>query len=147
MLADYLGNLARDGHLFRLDVPSWLHIDKEQKQQTLELVRVKSDIEPFAEKFILASLGHKYRDWKAKQRRENVIPGATPEQLLAAAAEKLKKSYNPSRKLHVQVTHSMPPQKIEVFKSMENWAEKNILVHLKPVEKSWQPQDFLPDPA
>lgn len=41
----------------------------------------------------------------------------------------------------------MPPQKIEIFKSMENWAEQNILVHLKPVEKSWQPQDFLPDPA
>ena len=41
----------------------------------------------------------------------------------------------------------MPPQKIEIFKSMENWAEQNILIHLKPVEKCWQPQDFLPDPA
>ncbi|KAH9727076.1 Stearoyl-(acyl-carrier-protein) 9-desaturase 7 [Citrus sinensis] len=49
--------------------------------------------------------------------------------------------------VHVQVTHSMPPQKIEIFKSMEDWAENNILVHLKPVEKCWQPQDFLPDPA
>ncbi|KAF8398014.1 hypothetical protein HHK36_016940 [Tetracentron sinense] len=84
MLADYLGNLARDGHLFRLDVPSWLHIDKDRKQRALELVRIKFDIEPFAKKFILASFGHKYRDWKEKQRRENVIPGATSEQLLAA---------------------------------------------------------------
>ncbi|CAA2977692.1 stearoyl-[acyl-carrier- ] 9-desaturase, chloroplastic [Olea europaea subsp. europaea] len=41
----------------------------------------------------------------------------------------------------------MPPQKIEIFKSLENWAEQNLLVHLKPVEKSWQPQDLLPDPA
>ncbi|KAL6312957.1 hypothetical protein AAG906_024526 [Vitis piasezkii] len=56
-------------------------------------------------------------------------------------------SKSPSSEVHVQVTHSMPPQKIEIFKSMENWAEQNILVHLKPVEKSWQPQDFLPDPA
>jgi acyl-[acyl-carrier-protein] desaturase len=38
----------------------------------------------------------------------------------------------------------MPPEKIEIFKSMESWATKNILTHLKPVEKSWQPQDFLP---
>jgi|UniRef100_A0A2N9I5K7 acyl-[acyl-carrier-protein] desaturase len=53
----------------------------------------------------------------------------------------------PPREVHVQVTHSMPPQKIEIFKSMENWADQNILVHLKPVEKCWQPQDFLPDPA
>lgn len=25
--------------------------------------------------------------------------------------------------------------------------EENILIHLKPVEKCWQPQDFLPNPA
>lgn len=53
----------------------------------------------------------------------------------------------PPREVHVQVTHSMPPQKIEIFKSLEGWAEQNILVHLKQVEKCWQPQDFLPDPA
>lgn len=58
-----------------------------------------------------------------------------------------KKPYMPPREVHVQNTHSMPPQKIEIFKSLENWAEGNILVHLKPVEKCWQPQDFLPDPA
>ncbi|CAK9161690.1 unnamed protein product [Ilex paraguariensis] len=61
--------------------------------------------------------------------------------------ENLKKPFSPPREVHVQVTHSMPTQKIEIFKAMEDWAEQNILVHLKPVEKSWQPQDFLPDPA
>lgn len=39
----------------------------------------------------------------------------------------------------------MPPQKIDIFKSLEGWAEENILIHLKPVESCWQPQDFLPD--
>ncbi|KAK4788756.1 hypothetical protein SAY86_020075 [Trapa natans] len=58
-----------------------------------------------------------------------------------------RKPFMPPREVHVQVTHSMPPQKIEIFKSMEQWAEENILVHLKPVEKCWQPQDFLPDPV
>ncbi|KAK6146360.1 hypothetical protein DH2020_020229 [Rehmannia glutinosa] len=61
--------------------------------------------------------------------------------------ETVKKPFGPPREVHIQVTHSMPPQKIEIFKSMEDWAETNILVHLKPVEKCWQPQDFLPDPA
>ncbi|RVW69313.1 Stearoyl-[acyl-carrier-protein] 9-desaturase, chloroplastic [Vitis vinifera] len=56
-----------------------------------------------------------------------------------------KKTSSSPRK--VQVTHSMPPHKIEIFKSMENWVEENVLIHLKPVEKCWQPQDFLPDPA
>ncbi|XP_054812995.1 stearoyl-[acyl-carrier-protein] 9-desaturase, chloroplastic [Prosopis cineraria] len=61
--------------------------------------------------------------------------------------ENLKKPFMPPREVHVQVTHSMPPQKIEIFKSLEAWAEENILVHLKPVEKCWQPQDFLPEPS
>ncbi|KAM7486652.1 hypothetical protein LguiA_002661 [Lonicera macranthoides] len=61
--------------------------------------------------------------------------------------ENLKKPFSPPREVHVQVTHSMPSQKIEIFKSLEDWAEQNILVHLKPVEKCWQPQDFLPDPT
>ncbi|KAK6930467.1 Fatty acid desaturase, type 2 [Dillenia turbinata] len=61
--------------------------------------------------------------------------------------ESIKKPFTPPREVHVQVMHSMPPQKIEIFKSLEDWAEDNILVHLKPVEKCWQPQDFLPDPA
>ncbi|XP_058091216.1 stearoyl-[acyl-carrier-protein] 9-desaturase, chloroplastic-like [Magnolia sinica] len=46
----------------------------------------------------------------------------------------------------VRVRHSMPPEKIEIFKSMEEWATNNVLTHLRPVEKSWQPQDFLPHP-
>ncbi|KAG2696941.1 hypothetical protein I3760_07G083600 [Carya illinoinensis] len=61
-------------------------------------------------------------------------------------AENLKKPYCPPREVHIQVTHSMPTQKVEIFKSLEGWAEQNILVYLKPVEKCWQPQDFLPDP-
>ncbi|RWW23322.1 hypothetical protein GW17_00012433 [Ensete ventricosum] len=58
-----------------------------------------------------------------------------------------KKPFCPPREVHVQVTHSMPPQKVEMFRALEGWAENNILVHLKPVEKCWQPQDFLPDPS
>ncbi|GMJ08505.1 suppressor of SA insensitive 2, FATTY ACID BIOSYNTHESIS 2, lesion dwarf mimic 1 [Hibiscus trionum] len=61
--------------------------------------------------------------------------------------DNLKKPFMPPREVHVQVTHSMPPQKIEIFKSLEDWAENNILTYLKPVEKCWQPHDFLPDPT
>ncbi|KAH7858867.1 hypothetical protein Vadar_028913 [Vaccinium darrowii] len=71
--------------------------------------------------------------------------------VLRTASDKvdnLIKPFKPAREVHrVQVMHSMPPQKIEIFKNLENWADENILVHLKPVEKCWQPQDFLPDPV
>ncbi|OAY51846.1 stearoyl-[acyl-carrier-protein] 9-desaturase, chloroplastic [Manihot esculenta] len=65
-----------------------------------------------------------------------------------AAREKVnvKMSYRPAKEVHVQVTHSMPPQTIDILKSLEGWAEKNVLTLLKPVEKCWQPQDFLPEP-
>ncbi|XP_043718374.1 stearoyl-[acyl-carrier-protein] 9-desaturase 6, chloroplastic-like isoform X2 [Telopea speciosissima] len=43
------------------------------------------------------------------------------------------------------ITHSMPPEKKEVFKSLSGWAEETILPMLKPVEQSWQPHDFLPN--
>ncbi|KAK4747652.1 hypothetical protein SAY87_014238 [Trapa incisa] len=49
------------------------------------------------------------------------------------------------RSLKHQRTHSMPPEKIEIFRSLENWATGNILPFLKPVESCWQPQNFLPD--
>ncbi|XP_059630562.1 stearoyl-[acyl-carrier-protein] 9-desaturase 6, chloroplastic-like [Cornus florida] len=49
--------------------------------------------------------------------------------------------------LRPQVTHSMPPEKVEVFKSLENWATQCVLPLLKPVDHCWQPQDFLPDPS
>lgn len=46
-----------------------------------------------------------------------------------------------------QVTHSMPPEKVEVFKSLESWASQCILPLLKPIDQCWQPNDFLPDPS
>ncbi|OMO50147.1 Ribosomal protein L22/L17 [Corchorus capsularis] len=60
--------------------------------------------------------------------------------------EKKQATFRPAKEVGFQVTHSMPPEKIEIFKSMENRATKNVLVHLNQVEKSWQPQDFLPAP-
>lgn len=60
-------------------------------------------------------------------------------------AGKDKKPFTPPREVHSQVTHPLPPEKREIFTSLHGWAEDNILVLLKPVEKCWQPNDFLPD--
>ncbi|XP_047955596.1 stearoyl-[acyl-carrier-protein] 9-desaturase, chloroplastic-like [Salvia hispanica] len=83
------------------------------------------------------------------------VAGCRPPKFFMASAlpspskevETTKKPFREPREAHVRVTHSMPPHKIEIFKSIEGWAHDNILVHLKPVEKCLQPQDFLPDPA
>ena len=63
-----------------------------------------------------------------------------------ASVEANSSPYVP-QELHKQVTHSLPQEKVEIFKSLEGWAEAEILPFLKTVEKSWQPQDFLPEPS
>ncbi|XP_042501138.1 stearoyl-[acyl-carrier-protein] 9-desaturase 6, chloroplastic-like [Macadamia integrifolia] len=40
---------------------------------------------------------------------------------------------------------TLPPEKEAIIKSLNGWVEETILPLLKPVEKSWQPQDFLPN--
>jgi len=52
-----------------------------------------------------------------------------------------------AREVNVNVVRRMAPEKIEIFKSMEDWVKSDILTLLKPVEKAWQPQDFLPNPT
>ncbi|EFJ20425.1 hypothetical protein SELMODRAFT_418320 [Selaginella moellendorffii] len=46
-----------------------------------------------------------------------------------------------------QIMHWLSTEKIEMFKSLETWAEESILPFLRPVEKCWQPQDYLPEPS
>lgn len=60
---------------------------------------------------------------------------------------KAKRTFAPRRELNVQITHHMPPEKQEIFESLNGSAEENTLVFLKPVENCWQPSDFLPDPS
>jgi acyl-[acyl-carrier-protein] desaturase len=51
-----------------------------------------------------------------------------------------------AREANVNVIRPLLPQKnVEILDSMEDWVRCNILTLLKPVEKSWQPQDFLPN--
>ncbi|KAI3675836.1 hypothetical protein L1987_85432 [Smallanthus sonchifolius] len=46
---------------------------------------------------------------------------------------------------HHAITHSMPQEKLEVYKSLEPWVAESILPFLKPTDKCWQPNDFLPN--
>lgn len=48
--------------------------------------------------------------------------------------------------LNGQVLHSLTPERLEIIQSMDDFAAESVLPLLKPVDKCWQPQDFLPDP-
>ncbi len=45
-----------------------------------------------------------------------------------------------------QRAHSLHDEGMRVIQSMSGWAEHTLMQYLKPVERSWQPQDFLPEP-
>jgi acyl-[acyl-carrier-protein] desaturase len=45
-----------------------------------------------------------------------------------------------------QVSHSASREQVALLEGMGDFAEKEILPLLKPVDKCWQPQDYLPDP-
>ncbi|XP_058005508.1 stearoyl-[acyl-carrier-protein] 9-desaturase 5, chloroplastic isoform X2 [Hevea brasiliensis] len=79
-------------------------------------------------------------------KSSKILMASTSQSTATREKVNVERSYRPAKEVHFQITHSMPPQKIEIFKSLEGWAEKNLLTLLKPVEKSWQPQDFLPEP-
>ena len=44
-----------------------------------------------------------------------------------------------------QVLHSVSAHQLELVNSMEGYVESEVLSKLKPVEKCWQPADFLPE--
>ncbi|KAF3451052.1 hypothetical protein FNV43_RR07141 [Rhamnella rubrinervis] len=45
-----------------------------------------------------------------------------------------------------KVSTAVAEEKAEIWKSIEEWMKDNILPILKPIEKSWQPQELLPNP-
>ncbi|KAE8665114.1 desaturase [Hibiscus syriacus] len=79
---------------------------------------------------------------------KSMLKRSTGDHVLAGGreAESLERPFMAPKLVH-QASHTMPPHKIEIFKSLDYWARDNILIHLKQVDKCWQPKDFLPDPS
>ncbi len=46
-----------------------------------------------------------------------------------------------------QISHSLTKEREEVIQSMEGFMTDKVYKYLKPVDKCWQAQDYLPDPS
>ncbi|KAK9215723.1 hypothetical protein WN944_007729 [Citrus x changshan-huyou] len=93
----------------------------------------------------LSSFASKKLPYSQSHRRSIIrIRSSPPVLVCSTLGAKTNSSIGDHHRRDV-VTHSMAPEKVEIFKSLETWAEHNILIHLKPVDKSWQPTDFLPE--
>ena len=45
-----------------------------------------------------------------------------------------------------QVLHSIAKERLELVNSMEQYVTDRVIPLLKPVDKCWQPADYLPQP-
>ncbi|CAL5391736.1 unnamed protein product [Camellia sinensis] len=73
-LASRLGVLARDGNLMPLTYRTWSHVTKENKERIWREVKVNTDADESMKKFVLASVGKKWREWKARVKQMGYTP-------------------------------------------------------------------------
>ncbi|KAG6428069.1 hypothetical protein SASPL_112318 [Salvia splendens] len=63
-LCHFLGSIARSGNYCPIDIKSWHAIPKERKTEMLDIVKLRFHVPIIAEKWILESIGLKWRNWK-----------------------------------------------------------------------------------
>ncbi|XP_028116373.1 uncharacterized protein LOC114314123 [Camellia sinensis] len=73
-LASRLGVLARDGNLMPLTYRTWSHVPKENKERIWREVKFNTDADESMKKFVLASVGKKWREWKARVKQLGYTP-------------------------------------------------------------------------
>ncbi|CAL5415414.1 unnamed protein product [Camellia sinensis] len=73
-LASRLGVLARDGNLMPLTYRTWSHVPKENKERIWREVKIHTDADESMKKFVLASVGKKWREWKARVKQLGYTP-------------------------------------------------------------------------
>eukprot|EP00271_Cylindrocystis_brebissonii_P010125 TRINITY_DN2621_c0_g1_i1.p1 TRINITY_DN2621_c0_g1~~TRINITY_DN2621_c0_g1_i1.p1 ORF type:complete len:441 (-),score=109.27 TRINITY_DN2621_c0_g1_i1:1168-2490(-) len=91
-----------------------------------------------------------------KGRRANVVcmtatlPVRTVEEVSAmkpsVEAERKAAQKYPKKEKNEPIAHTIEPHRLEIVAALQPWAEETLLPMLKPVERSWQPQDYLPAP-
>ncbi|XP_041999819.1 uncharacterized protein LOC121749305 [Salvia splendens] len=63
-LCHFLGSIARSGNYCPIDIKSWHAIPKERKTEMIDIVKLRFHVPIIAEKWILESIGVKWRNWK-----------------------------------------------------------------------------------
>jgi Fatty acid desaturase len=89
-----------------------------------------------------------------QSRRIHVQAARAHKRSIRARAAAVEQQHAPAKPpgpviLNGQVLHSIEPHRLDVIRSMETegWVERELTKMLKPVAKSWQPADYLPDGA
>ncbi|CAL5025522.1 unnamed protein product [Urochloa decumbens] len=82
-LSSFLGMLARDGILAPLSHLDWKSVPKKNKDAMCHIVKLKFDIAPVSESWIVKSLGKLWKSWKSKLKQKHFDTHETEEERLA----------------------------------------------------------------
>ncbi|KAL7235752.1 hypothetical protein ACSBR1_019106 [Camellia fascicularis] len=88
-LVNFLGTMARNGHLAPLNYVDWRAFPDENKEKMWQQVQEKFDIDPNSESWVLKSIGNKWKNWKALLKANHYNPHATDEERLADRDERV----------------------------------------------------------
>ncbi|GAV90211.1 Bromodomain domain-containing protein/Transposase_24 domain-containing protein, partial [Cephalotus follicularis] len=81
-LSNFLGTIARDGHMAPLTFNHWRAMPVAKKEDMWQYFQTKFDVEPSCKKWVLKSLGTKWKNWKAELKASHYYPHKTDEERL-----------------------------------------------------------------
>ncbi|CAN6229487.1 unnamed protein product [Urochloa humidicola] len=82
-LSSFLGILARDGILAPLSHLDWKSVPKKNKDVMCHIVKLKFDIAPVRESWIVKNIGKLWKSWKSKLKQKHFDTHETEEERLA----------------------------------------------------------------
>ncbi|KAF5952053.1 hypothetical protein HYC85_009997 [Camellia sinensis] len=88
-LVNFLGTMARNGHLAPLNYVDWRAFPDENKEKMWQQVQEKFDIDPNSESWVLKSIGNKWKNWKALLKANHYNRHTTDEERLADRDERV----------------------------------------------------------
>ncbi|KAK9077051.1 hypothetical protein SSX86_005386 [Deinandra increscens subsp. villosa] len=88
-LTSFLGHTARDGKLAPLTYSGWSKMPQKNKENMWQKVLTRFDIEPACRKWVLLSLGSKWRNFKAHLKALHYDTHATDKERLADRDERV----------------------------------------------------------
>ncbi|XP_052204391.1 uncharacterized protein LOC127809559 [Diospyros lotus] len=88
-LTNFLGTIARNGHIAPLNYVDWRALPDENKEMMWQQVQAKFEIDPKSRRWVLKSLGKKWKDWKAHLKMYHYNTHETDEERLADCDERV----------------------------------------------------------
>ncbi|CAL5398856.1 unnamed protein product [Camellia sinensis] len=88
-LTNFLGTIARNGHMAPLNYVDWRALPDEIKEKMWQQVQSKFEIDPKSKSWVLKSIGKKWKDWKAELKANHYNTHKTDEERLADRDERV----------------------------------------------------------